>query len=78
MQELFCSLHETMSITNKELFKIIIDVFSRFQLPIDKCKDQCYDGAANICGYVDGMGKKLIHEKRRAIFVHCRERTNQG
>ena len=46
MQELFCGFYETASTTSEELFKIVKDVLFKFQLPIDKCRDLCYDNAA--------------------------------
>ena len=70
VQELFCGFYETTSTTSAELFKIVKDVLSKFQLPIDKCRGQCYDDAANVCGRVKGLRMKLIHEGSRAIYVH--------
>ena len=72
VQKVFCGFYETTSTTSEELFIIVIDVLSRFQLPIDKCKGQCYDGAANVSGQVNGLRKKLIHEESRPIYVRCR------
>ena len=66
------AFYETTSTTSEELFKIVKDVFSKFQLPIDKCRGQCYDDAANVSERVNGLRKKLIHEESRAIYVHCR------
>ena len=57
--------------TSEELFKVVKDILSKFQLPIDKCKGQCCDGAANVSGHLNGLRKKLIHEESRAIYVHC-------
>ena len=70
MQKVFCDFYETTSSTSEELFKIVKDVLSRFQLPIDKCRGQCYDGAANVSKHINGLRKKLIHRKSRAIYVH--------
>ena len=72
MKEVFCGFYETTSTTSKELFKIVKDVLSKFHLPIDKCRGQCYDDAANVCGRVNGLRMKSIHEESRAIYVHCR------
>ena len=75
MQEVFCGFYEPTSAVSEELFKIVEDAFSRFQLPIDKCRGQCCDGAAN-----NRLLKTLIHEKSRAMYVHAIygnvERTN--
>ena len=78
MQEVYCGFYETRSTTREELFKIVKDVLSRFQLPIDKCRGQCYDSAANVSEQVKGFGKKLIYEESRAIYVYCRARKTQS
>ena len=79
VQELFCGFYETTSATSEELFKIVKDLLSKFQLPIDRCRGQCYDDAANVSGRVNGLRMKLIHEENRAIYVHCRaHKLNSG
>ena len=60
-------------------YLIVKDVLSKLQLPIDKCRGQCYDDAANVSGCVKGSRLKLIHEESRAIYVHCRaHKSNSG
>ena len=71
IQEVFCDFYETMSPTSEKLFKTVKDV-SRFQLLIDKCRSQCYDGTANVYRHVNRLHKKLIHEENQAIYIHCR------
>ena len=63
VQEVFYGFYETTSTTSEELFIIVKGVLFRFQLPIDQCRRQCYDGAANVSGHVNGLHKKLIHEE---------------
>ena len=72
MQELFCGFCETTSITSEELLKIVKDVLSKFQLPIDKCRGQCCDYAANASRRVNGLRMKLVLEESRASYVNCR------
>ena len=74
VQELFCGFYESTSTTSEELFKIVTDVLSEFLLPIDKCRGQYYDDAANASGRVNSLRMKLIHEESRAIYVHSRAR----
>ena len=79
VQGLFYGFYETTPTTSEELFKIVKDVLSKFHLPIDKCRGQCYDDAANVSGRVNGLRMKLIHEESRAICVHCRaHKLNSG
>ena len=53
MKELFFGFYETTSTTTEELFKIVKDFLSSFRLPIGR--GQCYNGAANVSGYVNGL-----------------------
>ena len=79
VQELFCGFYETTSTTNEELFKVVKEVLSKFQLPIDKCRGQCYDDTANVSGRVNGLRVKLIHEESQAIYVYYRaHKLNSG
>ena len=69
VQELFCGFYKTMSTTSEELFKVVKDVLPKFQLPIDKCRGQCYNDAANVSGRVYGLRMKLIHEEVYSFIV---------
>uniref|UniRef100_UPI00292E9092 hypothetical protein n=1 Tax=Bradyrhizobium sp. 33ap4 TaxID=3061630 RepID=UPI00292E9092 len=47
------------------------DVLRRFNLPIDKCHGQCYDGAANMKGKHSGLQALVRQEEPRVLHVHC-------
>uniref|UniRef100_H3AME4 Uncharacterized protein n=1 Tax=Latimeria chalumnae TaxID=7897 RepID=H3AME4_LATCH len=47
----------------------------RFYLSTDKCRGQCYDGAANVAGHRCGLQALVQEEEPRAVFVHCLAHT---
>lgn len=69
--EYFMGFYSTTSTTGKTLFDIVKDVLVRFQLPLEKLRGQCYDGAANVSGKISGLQKRIQEEEDRAIFIHC-------
>lgn len=71
VEEYFIGVHETESTTADVLYNMIIDVLLTFQLKIGNCRGQCYDGAANMSGCVNGVQKKILLDEPRAIYVHC-------
>ena len=38
---------------------------------MNKCRDQCYDGASNMAGVKTGSSTQIKSEKPRAIFTYC-------
>lgn len=71
VEEYFIGVHETESTTADVLYNMIRDVLLRCQLKIGNCRGQCYDGAANMSGCVNGVQKKILLDEPRAIYVHC-------
>lgn len=55
----------------RTLLKIVLDVFTRFELNIKKLRGQCYDGASNMSGHKKGLQAKIREIEPRALFVHC-------
>lgn len=53
------------------LLKIVLDVFTRFELDMKKLRGQCYDGASNMSGHKKGLQAKIRDIEPRALFVHC-------
>ena len=60
IQEIFFGFYEMSTTTSEELFAVLKDVLLRMQFDISKCRGQCYDGASNVSGHVNGLRKKLI------------------
>ena len=49
----------------------IKDALLRLNLPLAKCRGQCYDGASNMSGPKSGVAKRLRDEEPRALYLHC-------
>ena len=53
------------------LYKVIIDILNRCNLPVEMCRGQAYDSAANMQGRRAGVAAKIHCENNAAIPVHC-------
>ena len=71
VHEDFVGLYETDSITADSLVSIIKDVILRFNIKLENCRGQCYDGASNMKGHISGVSAQLLREEPRAIYTHC-------
>ena len=40
-------------------------------LSIDNCRGQCYDGAGNMAGQLNGASSSIAKEHGKAMYVHC-------
>ena len=56
---------------SETLYKVIIDILIRCNLPIEMCRGQAYDGAANMQGRRTGVGARILSENNAVIPVHC-------
>lgn len=75
IEETFLGFYETPSTTASSLFTIAQDVLLRFNLNIENCRGQCYDGAANVSGAITGLQSRIKELEPRAIYVHCAAHT---
>lgn len=71
VHESFLGFYETPSTDAKTLFDILIDVLLRFDLQLNKCRGQCYDGASNMSGDFTGLQTRIRELVKRAYYVHC-------
>ncbi|KAH9381385.1 hypothetical protein HPB48_009035 [Haemaphysalis longicornis] len=69
VQELFCGSFNTTDTKAATLLKILKDILHRFNIPIEKCRGQCYDGAANMRGST--VGCKLSYDRRSLELYMC-------
>ena len=60
-------------ITNADHLTIILikDVLIHSSLSLNRCRGQCYDGAANISRKSSGVATQIQMEEPRAIYLHC-------
>ena len=55
IEELFLGFYQTSITSSDAICAIMKDVLLQFQFPINKCRGQCYDGAANVSGHISGL-----------------------
>lgn len=51
--------------------KVIIDSLIRFNLPLNRCRGQCYDGASNMSGKHTGVFTQIQKKEPRAMYIYC-------
>jgi len=58
--------------TNAETISHVIKTYIvGIMLPINQCRGQAYDGAANMSGHINGVTARIQEVEPRAIYVHC-------
>ena len=70
-REDFIELQQLESTTSESIFTMLNEVLNHFELPVSKLRGQCFDGAANMSGKVNGVVKKFQENENRAIYIHC-------
>ncbi len=75
IHEVFVGFYCTDSTKATTLLDIVKDICVRLEQPINKCRGQCYDGAANVAGIRQGLQAMFLKEEPRALFVHCLAHT---
>ena len=43
----------------------------QYDLPMSKCRGQCYNGAATMSGAYKGVQKRILDQQPNAFYVHC-------
>lgn len=75
IHEVFVGFYCTDSTQARTLIDTVKDICIRLEQPINKCRGQCYDGAANVAGIRQGLQALFLKEEPRALFVHCLAHT---
>ena len=71
VQEDLIGMVHVLSTTSATLTSAIKDVLIRCILPLNNCRGQAYDGAANMMGHLRGVATQLQSEQPLALKVHC-------
>ena len=67
----FIDLYQVDNICARTIVAVIKDVLLCLNLPLERCRGQCYDGASTMKGARNGVAKQLCDEEPRAIYLHC-------
>ena len=57
--------------TGAAIKDLIIGAVADLGLSMDDCHGQCYDGAGNMSGRLNGASSLIRAEHDKAIYVHC-------
>jgi len=71
VNETFVGYYETAATDAGTLFKLTDDVLTRFELSLENCRGQCFDGASNMAGNISGLQKRISDIEPKALYVHC-------
>jgi len=71
VHEEFLGLYHVASINAVTLTAAIKDVLIRMNLPFEKLRGQCYDGASAMSSSKCGVAKRISELEPRAIYTHC-------
>jgi len=71
IKEDFIGFYHLHDIKAETIFSAINDILLRLQLPLNNCRGQCYDGAANMMGCKTGVAKKIQSIQPNAFVTHC-------
>lgn len=69
--ENFLGFYEIPNIGSATIFAAIKDILIRYQLSLDKCCGQCYDGASNMLGKSSDVAAQLREVQPLAVETHC-------
>ena len=69
--EEFLGLYHVASIDAATLTAAIKDVMIRLNLPVQKLRGQCYDGASAMSSSKRGVSKLISDLEPRAVYIHC-------
>ena len=67
----FIGLYQLDKTTADFITGRIKDVLVRLELPLSRCRGQCFDGASTMRGARNGVAKQLNDEESRAVYIHC-------
>lgn len=71
VSENFMGFYQTLNTKSDTLFKLLTDFLQNESLEIQDMRGQCYDGASNMSGRLNGLQTKVRAIEPRALFIHC-------
>ena len=71
VHEEFVGLYHVASINAAMFTTAIKDVLIRMNLPFEKLRGQCYDGASAMSSSKCGVAKRISDLEPRAVYTHC-------
>ena len=69
--ERFFGFFECARQTGESLRDLVLESLSQLHIPIENCRGQCHDGAANMSGHIKGLQALIQEHAPLALFTHC-------
>ena len=67
-------LHCELGLSGKTLAETVLNGITNLTLDIHNCREQGYDGASSVAGYINGLSAQIICINEKAIYTiktHC-------
>ena len=71
VSEKFLGFCEIPDIKGSTIVTVTKDILLRYQLNLNMCRGQCYDGASNMLGKSSGVATQIFGEQPKAHYTHC-------
>jgi Domain of unknown function (DUF4371)/OTU-like cysteine protease/hAT family C-terminal dimerisation region len=71
VHEKVLGLYATSNTDAETLTNVILDVFLRLDLPVERIVGQAYDGASSMSGCISGVQARVRDKAPMASYVHC-------
>ena len=75
VKEDFLGFYELENIKSITVVNAIKDILLRFNLSLQHCRGQTYDGASNMMEKKSGVATKLLVEQPVALVTHCQSHS---
>jgi len=66
-----CSIKKVEFTEANVMVGVLKQVLKGMKLVLIDCRDQCYDGAANVAEVRAGMATQICEIEQRVVFTHC-------
>ena len=69
--EKFLGFYEIPNISSSTIVSVLKDILTRYNLTLDLCRGQCYDGVKNMLGKKSGVAVQIKNLQPLANYTHC-------
>lgn len=70
-KNMFIGFYNSPESTGETLHKVILDIFCRLNIQIDRVQGYCFDGASNMSGSFQGVQARLKTTCPYGLYLHC-------
>lgn len=64
-------VHCSEGLSGLSLSNVILKTLNKLGLKLENCRGQCYDGAGNVAGKINGCQAHILRQNRFALYTHC-------